>query len=85
MPATGTYRYVYILVSLSDPERHYVGVTDNLDDRLRHHNSGASPHTAKHRPWRIETCVAFHDLNKALAFESYLKSGSGREFARRHF
>jgi putative endonuclease len=83
MPAK--FKYVYLLVSESDPTRHYTGITDDLDERLRHHNSGASPHTAKYRPWRIKTYVAFSDDQKAIAFESYLKSGSGREFARRHF
>jgi putative endonuclease len=83
MPAP--FKYVYTLVSETDPSRHYTEVTDDLEDRLCHHNSGASPHTAKYRPWRIETCVAFRDQAKALAFEDYLKSGSGRESARRHF
>ncbi len=82
MPA---FKYVYVLVSARDPRRHYTGVTDDLQDRLRHHNSGAVPHTAKYRPWHVETCVAFRDAPKALAFERYLKTGSGREFARRHF
>jgi hypothetical protein len=42
-------------------------------------------HTSKFKPWTIETAVAFRDQAKAVAFEHYLKSGSGREFARRHF
>ncbi|MEY2537994.1 MAG: hypothetical protein QOG67_1734 [Verrucomicrobiota bacterium] len=37
------------------------------------------------RPWRIETAIAFSSVTKARAFEKYLKSGSGREFARRCF
>jgi hypothetical protein len=43
------------------------------------------PHTAKFRPWKVETAVAFSSETKARAFEKYLKSGSGREFSRRHF
>ncbi|MEI6970242.1 MAG: GIY-YIG nuclease family protein, partial [bacterium] len=65
--------------------RHYVGTTEDIAARLAKHNHGSVPHTAKHRPWRIETCIAFSCVAKALAFETYLKSGSGREFARRHF
>ena len=84
MPAKGQFKYVYVLVSEVEADRHYVGVTDDLEGRLRHHNSGACRHSAKYRPWRIETCIAFRDSGKALAFESYLKSGSGREFAHRH-
>jgi predicted GIY-YIG superfamily endonuclease len=79
------FHYVYILVSESDPRHHYVGVTENLESRLSCHNSGKVSHTKKFLPWRIETAVAFRDRTKAVAFERYLKSGSGREFARRHF
>ena len=79
------FHYVYILVSESDNARHYVGLTADLDQRLARHNAGEVTHTSKHRPWRIETAVAFRNREKAAAFERYLKTGSGREFARRHF
>ena len=80
-----TFHYVYILVSEKDPTAHYTGLTTDLPARLKKHNQGGVPHTAKIRPWHIETAIAFHDREKATAFEVYLKSGSGREFARRHF
>ena len=75
--------YVYILRSLDDPERHYVGVTSNLDARLDKHNSGHVSHTSKHRPWSIKSYVAFADEQQAYAFEKYLKSASGRAFAKK--
>ena len=79
------FTYVYVLVSELDPSVHYTGLTDDLTTRLRKHNSGGSPNTAKHRPWKIETAIAFRDRAKAAAFEKYMKTGSGREFARRLF
>jgi predicted GIY-YIG superfamily endonuclease len=79
------FHYVYILVSARDCSRHYTGLTQNLADRVQRHNRGGVPHTAKHRPWLLDTAVAFRSRKKAAAFEAYLKSGSGREFARRHF
>ena len=79
------HHYVYILTSETDASRHYTGCTTDLQARLHKHNEGGVPHTAKYRPWRIETVVRFRDLDKARAFEQYMKSGSGREFARRHF
>ena len=79
------FHYVYLLTSELDPDRHYVGLTDNLETRLAAHNSGKVTHTSKYKPWRIEATIAFRDRPKAAAFEKYLKSGSGREFARRHF
>ena len=78
------FHYVYILKSEVAPERHYIGMTSDLTQRLAAHNSGRVSHTSKFKPWTIETAVAFRDQTKA-AFEGYLKSGSGREFARRHF
>ena len=75
-------KYVYILQSEQDAEHFYTGLTDDLDARLSRHNSGEVSHTSKHRPWRIKTYVAFTDENRALAFEKYLKSGSGRAFAK---
>lgn len=77
--------HVYVLISEVDAAIHYTGVTQNVRERLREHNRGACPHSSKHRPWRIETAIAFNSEAKARAFERYLKSGSGREFARRHF
>ena len=53
-------RFVYILRSDVDPERHYVCVTSDVEARLDWHNG-------------------------AVRFEKYLKSGSGRAFAKRHF
>ncbi len=84
MPAS-YFHYVYILVSERDPTRHYTGCTTDLESRLIKHNEGGVPHTAKHKPWSIETAIRFNSQEKTRAFEKYLKSGSGREFARRHF
>ena len=81
----GKFFYVYLLVSLSHPDKHYTGWTEDLQGRLKAHNASACPHTAKFRPWRIETAVAFHSRDKAIAFEKYLKSHSGRAFAAKHF
>jgi predicted GIY-YIG superfamily endonuclease len=75
--------YVYILRTETDPPHFYTGFTENLEARLVDHNSGGDPHTAKYRPWRIKTAVAFTDRKQALAFERYLKSASGRAFAKK--
>jgi len=72
--------YVYIIVSVRDPDRYYIGFTEDLRDRLEHHNYGAVPSTKPHRPWRFRTCTAFTDKARALAYERYLKTHSGRAF-----
>ena len=79
------YHYVYILQSQNDPNRFYTGQTDNLDERLKLHNQGKCKHTSKYVPWIIKTATAFTDKKKALDFEKYLKSSSGRAFTKRHF
>jgi putative endonuclease len=74
-------RYVYLLESINHPNERYIGLTDDLRPRFRAHNAGRSPHTSKFRPWRLVTYIAFSDEQKAIDFERYLKSASGRAFA----
>jgi predicted GIY-YIG superfamily endonuclease len=78
-------KYVYILKSLTTPDRYYVGGTIDLRKRFAAHNSGESSHTSKFMPWELTTYVAFSDHKKADSFEAYLKTGSGRAFAKKHF
>ncbi len=75
--------YVYILTTEKEPNHFYTGFTEDLPARLAHHNSGGDPHTAKYRPWRIKTAIAFTEREQSLAFERYLKSASGRAFAKK--
>lgn len=82
---SSTFHYVYILSNRQHPLRYYTGLTQDLRARLKHHNTGECKHTAKFRPWHLETAIAFHSRQKAAAFERYLKTGSGRAFALRHF
>ncbi len=76
--------FVYILTSLQDPTKIYIGKTSNLEKRLSEHNRGESQYTKTYAPWKIETHVAFSDERSANAFEKYLKSGSGFAFLKKH-
>ena len=78
-------KHVHVLKSLSTPSRRYVGITSDLDRRLAEHNSGKSTHTNKYKPWQCLVAIRFANDQKAKAFERYLKSGSGRAFAKKHF
>ena len=78
------FSYVYILQSCSQAGRYYTGLTDDLRDRLRRHNAGEVPHTSEFLPWQVKTAVAFRDRQRAVAFERYLKTASGRAFAQKH-
>jgi len=79
------YHYVYIFQSQSNPSRFYTGRTEDLNERLLIHNQGKCKYTSKYVPWKIKTAIAFTDKQKALDLETYLKSSSGRAFAKRHF
>jgi len=76
-------KFVYLIKSESHMNKTYVGVTSNLTKRLARHNDGGSVHTSKFKPWKLLTYVAFSEDSKALAFEAYLKTGSGRAFAKK--
>ena len=80
-----SFHYVYILESVANAEHFYVGLTEDLHERLQKHNAGDVPHTSKFKPWIIKTAIAFRNFERACAFERYLKSGSGSSFARKHF
>jgi predicted GIY-YIG superfamily endonuclease len=78
-------RFVHIIKSINRPATYYVGLTADVNARLAAHNAGLSPHTAANRPWKRLVVVEFDEEQPAIEFEKYLKTGSGREFAHRHF
>jgi putative endonuclease len=75
--------YVYLIESIPNQNRRYIGFSTDLRQRMAEHNAGKLPNTAKYRPWRLVTYVAFSSKKQALTFELYLKSGSGHAFALR--
>ncbi len=79
----GAMHYVYLLRSEVDPDRTYIGSTSDLKERLNRHNAGGSINTEGLRPWKLVTYLAFSSREQAANFERYLKSGSGRAFARK--
>jgi putative endonuclease len=78
-------RFVYGLRSLSNPTRYYIGLASDVRRRLDWHNAGRCSHTAKYKPCELVVAIEFSNEQRALALEKYLKSGSGRAFAKRHF
>ncbi|MFH1348955.1 MAG: GIY-YIG nuclease family protein [Patescibacteria group bacterium] len=74
--------YVYILENKTG--RQYVGSTENISKRIKHHNKGSVPHTSKYRPWMLKFAASFPSKEQAITFEKYLKSGSGTMFRYRH-
>ena len=77
--------FVYLLKSINFPDQTYVGCTANIENRLKVHNYGGSPHTSKYKPWILHAYFAFKDKQKAFDFEIYLKSNAGKAFAQKRF
>ncbi|MCF7832300.1 MAG: GIY-YIG nuclease family protein [Candidatus Marinimicrobia bacterium] len=77
-------KYVYILKSKIKQNKFYTGISKDVMKRLQYHNSGQSPYSSNFKPWELITYIAFSDSSKAYEFEKYLKTGSGRAFAKKH-
>jgi putative endonuclease len=75
--------FVYILQSENDQSL-YVGSTENVKKRFVEHNDGKSKYSSSKRPYILKWFCAFPNKKQALAFEKYLKQGSGFAFARKH-
>ncbi len=75
--------YVYLLRSELNPEKTYVGFTLDLKKRFKAHNAGQSVHASNFKPWKLETYLAFASEERAREFEYYLKSHSGKAFAKK--
>ena len=72
--------YVYILKCADNT----FYTTSDLDERLSRHAKGENIYTKPRRPVILVTYIAFTDKYLAFAFEKYLKSGSGKAFAKKH-
>ena len=78
-------KYVYMLQSEMLPDRYYVGSTIDLKNRFAEHNRGESLHTKKFMPWKLVGYIALSRHRRADELEAYLKTASGRAFAKKHF
>jgi len=76
--------FVYLIRSISRPNKTYVGMTEDVDSRLKAHNEGHCPSTSRFCPWEIVTYVAVQTEDQAHNLEQYLKTGSGHAFAHKH-
>ena len=75
--------FVYLLQSKKDSS-FYTGFSEEVGERLKDHNSGNAAFTSTKAPYELVWYCCFKDKKKALAFEKYLKSGSGFAFRNKH-
>ena len=72
--------YIYILFSLKT-DKYYIGSTDDLARRLKHHNAGSTPSTKSGAPnWEIRYTELVSDRTTALKRELELKKKKSRNY-----
>lgn len=68
--------YVYILQSKTD-RTFYIGHTNNLENRLKRHNSGRAKYSKRHRPWLLIYSEEYNNKKDAYRREMEIKSYKG--------
>ena len=71
--------YVYVLESKKDHSQ-YIGMSEDVIQRLKEHNLGRVTPTKAKRPWSVIYKESFSTLIDAHKREKYLKSAAGRRF-----
>ena len=71
--------FVYVLFS-DGFKKFYVGISENLDARLKQHNNGETKSTKPYIPWRIVHAEEYEFRTEARKREKYLKSAAGRKW-----
>jgi putative endonuclease len=71
--------YVYAIKSLNR-NYIYVGMTKDIEKRLKEHNYGENRSTKAYRPFELIYKEVFSLRIEARIREKYLKSGAGKEF-----
>ena len=69
--------YVYILQSEKD-RGYYVGVSKDVERRLKEHNAGESKSTAPYRPWALKMIEEYSDSKLAYKRERFIKAKHSR-------
>ena len=71
--------HVYILESIKY-NKLYTGFSDDLESRLKKHNSGSVRSTKAYKPYKIIYTECHQDKTSARKRELFLKSGQGRKW-----
>lgn len=75
--------YVYLLDNQTD-KSWYIGMTEDLNERLKRHNAGDGARTTSRKEgWKSIYFEAYLNKNDALGREKFLKSGSGRRYLKK--
>lgn len=70
---------IYVLQSNVE-DSFYVGMTTDLNERLKQHNAGMSKYTTTKKPWVVIYTEQSADFAAGRMREKYLKSAAGKRF-----
>jgi len=70
--------YVYVIHSIKF-NKYYTGFTQNIEQRLKEHNSGETKSTKAYKPWELIFIEECNTRSEARKKEKCYKSGAGRE------
>ena len=76
--------YIFALAHKYKDKNYAASSGELTPHEIRRHNKGENTYTKTRRPVVLITYIAFSDKYKAINFEKYLKSGSGKAFAQKH-
>jgi predicted GIY-YIG superfamily endonuclease len=71
--------YVYVIRSLS-AGIFYTGMSSDINNRLKEHNSGKSKFTSTYKPWKLVYQEGPFQGDVARKREKYLKSAAGKKY-----
>jgi putative endonuclease len=71
--------FVYIIFS-EVSSKYYTGQTNNIDDRLKRHNSGLSLSTKSCKPWVLIYYVEFNTRSEAMILEHKIKKRGAKRY-----
>ena len=71
--------YAYVIKSLNH-DFYYKGHCEDLDKRLKQHNSGMTESIRPYIPFKLVYKEEFNTRVEAISREKYLKSSAGRRF-----
>lgn len=75
---------MYVLKSEKEEGKHYVGMTSNMERRLKEHNAGRSKFIAGFIPWKIGYSELLTTRSEAREREKYLRSAAARRFIKQY-
>ncbi len=70
--------FVYFLKN--NKEQYYIGSTENIDERMKHHLGGYTPSTSKMGKLRLVFKQEFSSLSKARKIEQRLKKLKRKDY-----